>query len=237
MSAQYTDIEVEYIDHMGSDARVLNVARTSFNKWKEEDALLDEHELSLLEYLATSLPKNQRHEWKALAQSSKHWSPFAHCFLTVRCRVPLFLARQLSKHQVGLSWNEESRRYIDDEPTFYMPKELHYRPSNAKQGSAGVHKDSKVITSEMRKITHVTLENYNRLIQFGVAPEEARMILPQNAMVNYIWSGSVMSMIRVLHQRLDSHAQLAAQDFAKKLKVILEEHFPHSIKAFSYLWR
>ena len=237
MSAKFRDIEVTYIDSMGNDARVLNIARTSFNKWKEEDTLLDEHELSLLEYLATGLPKNQRHEWKALAQSSKHWSPFAHCFLTVRCRVPLFLARQLSKHQVGLSWNEESRRYIDTEPTFWIPKEWHVRPKNAKQGSAGVHEDSKEITEQVLIVTDVALFNYSHLIQIGVAPEEARMILPQNTMVNYIWSGSVMSMIRVLHQRLDSHAQLAAQDFAKKLKVILEEHFPHSIKAFSYLWR
>ena len=237
MSAQYTDIEVEYIDHMGSDARVLNVARTSFNKWKDENADLDESSISLLEYLATGVPKDQRNDWQALAQSSKHWSPFAHCFLSIRCRVPLFLARQLVKHQVGLSWNEESRRYIDTEPTFWIPKEWHVRPKNAKQGSAGVHKHSKEITEQVKRVTDVALFNYNHLIQIGVAPEEARTVLPLNTCINYVWSGSLMALIRVLHQRLDGHAQLAAQEFASKLSVIVKEHFPMSYQAHKFLFQ
>ena len=235
--ANIKPIEVEYIDHMGSDKRVTNVARVSFNKWEDESNDITARDRGLLEYLSTGLPSSQRNDWELRAKAHSHWSPFAHCFLSIRCRVPLFLARQLVKHQVGLSWNEESRRYIDTEPTFWIPKEWHVRPKNAKQGSAGVHKYSKEITEQVRRVTDVALFNYNHLIQIGVAPEEARTVLPLNTCINYVWSGSLMALIRVLHQRLDGHAQLAAQEFASKLSVIVKEHFPMSYQAHKFLFQ
>ena len=228
--ANIKPIEVEYIDHMGSDKRVTNVARVSFNKWEDESNDITTRDSGLISYLATGLPSSERDNWELRANAHTHWSPFAHCFLSVRCSAPIFLARQLVKHQVGLSWNEESRRYISDEVDFWLPEAVHEKPSNAKQGSGKVMPDSAQMRAIMKDETECAYSTYKALLSYGVAPEEARMVLPLNSMTHWVWSGSLMAFMRVYSQRIDGHAQLAAQEFAGKLGGILKGYFPESFK-------
>lgn len=208
------NINVEYIDSMGGDLAVVNAARVSFAKEKQ---VLDEQDVRLINYLA----------------KHNHWTPFGHVQLKVRVGGPIFLARQLVKHGIGLVWNEESRRYVDDEPSFYIPETLHKRPENAKQGSGAT-----LPLSEMENAlgliygaTEGCLETYKELLNWGVAPEEARMVLPLNTMTHWIWTGSLAAFHRIYRLRVDAHAQLAAQEFAHKLGPIVESIAPESWKA------
>lgn len=215
---QLAEQSVELIDFMGSDVNIVNAARVSFAKEVQEFNL--DTDSKLLRYLA-------KHD---------HWSPFAHTCISVRCKVPLFIARQLVKHQVGGNWNEESRRYISHEPEFWLPKELHTRPDNAKQGSGSVHPASQAHLETMHKLSSICLHNYQNMVECGVAPEEARMVLPLNTMTNFIWTGSLLFFRRVIAQREDAHAQLAAQEFAAKLKAVVRPVYPHGYLALETAW-
>lgn len=227
------EISVEYIDSMGSDQRVCNVARTSFAKWNDESVELNQKDIGLLNYLASGVPATERDDYEALYKASTHWAPFAHCQLTIRMCIPVFLARQLVKHVVGLTWSEESRRYISSEVDYWIPSVIHAVPEGSiKQGSGLVHKNSEVLRKSMELRTNQAIDNYYELLKQGVAPEEARMTLPLNAMVNVVWTGSLLAFIRVVKQRKSSHAQLAAQEFATQLEEIIQEHFPESLKAY-----
>lgn len=206
-------IEVKYIEHMGSDVNVVNAARVSFAKEVKEFDL--EKDRKLLKYLA----------------KHKHWSPFAHTCISLRCKVPIALARQLVKHQVGGNWNEESRRYIDDEPEFWFPEVLHNRPENAKQGCADEHPFGQYWLHAMEASTEKALNFYTTLIAKGVAPEEARLVLPLNSMTNLVWTGSILFFHRVWQQRSDAHAQTFAREFADKLLAVIQPLYPHSIEA------
>jgi thymidylate synthase (FAD) len=205
------DIEVKLLDSMGTDLSVANVARVSFDKQHDE---LTDGDVKLINYLAT-------HD---------HWSPFAHCFASFRIKAPLFVARQLVKHQVGLSWNEVSRRYVDSEPEFYMPKELRGRAENVKQGS-GEALGYQGQLNWIRCNSNAALEAYKDLLDNGVAPEQARMVLPLNTMTEWIWSGSLMAFARVCRQRLDPHAQYECRLVAEQLDERLRWAFPESMAA------
>lgn len=205
-------ITVELVDSMGSDINVVNAARVSFAKQVTE---FREQDQKLLNYLATH----------------GHWSPFAHTCVTIRAKVPIALARQLVKHQVGGNWNEESRRYIDSEPEFWFPTELHDRPTNAKQGCADVNKYSKGYLYAMEEHTEKSLLLYNDMLKAGIAPEEARLVLPLNTMTNIVWTGSILFFHRVWQQRSDSHAQTFAREFADILRPVLSKVYPHSMEA------
>ena len=227
------DILVEYIDHMGSDMRVCNMARQSFGKLKEESQELSEGDVSLLEYLSTGVAKDDRTDYEKMYKASTHWAPFAHVQMSIRVRVPVFLARQLVKHQVGMVWSEESRRYISGGIHYWLPDAVHAKPEGSiKQGSGTIHEDSDYMLAMMKSQTEASIASYEYLLDRGVAPEEARMVLPLNHMVNVSWTGSLVALLRVVKQRQDSHAQLAAQEFANKLKPILLEHFPHASQAY-----
>lgn len=236
-------ISVELIDSMGNDLRVSNVAKVSFNKWDDESLEINEKQIGLLNYLATGLPSNERGDWEKRAKASTHWTPFGHCFLSVRVGVPIFLARQLHKHVVGLVINEESRRYITDDIALYIPQVVHKKPDSAKQGaSKEAHTchhikcggDNHCTALEaISKSSELSVASYYNLLEAGVAPEEARMVLPLNSMTHWVWSGSLMAFMRVAKQRVDGHAQLAAREFASKLLVILKDKFPESVKAFN----
>ena len=204
------NVSLEYIDHMGSDVNVVNAARVSFAKEVKEFNLTTD--TKLLNYLA-------KHD---------HWSPFAHTCISVRCKVPLWLARQLVKHQVGGNWNEESRRYIDDSPMFWFPEELHTRPDSVKQGSGGVHSASEFWLREMRDSTEHNFTMYKDMLAVGIAPEEARFVLPLNTMTNFVWTGSLLFFCRVIRQRQDGHAQLGAQEFAALAATVVQPLYPHS---------
>lgn len=224
-----SDSKVELVDKMGSDLSVVNAARVSFHKFTEEMSEKDE---GLIRYLA----------------SHGHWTPFAHTSLSFRIKAPIFVARQLVKHQVGGVWNEVSRRYVDEEPEFYFPSTWRGRPVNAKQGSSG--KFSGYIFHEygnekiplefqhgvdegvevIPKILEETLHLYNAMIYAGVAPEQARMVLPQNTMTEWIWTGSLMFFARVCKQRLDPHAQQETREVAQMINDNIPEDFKISWK-------
>jgi thymidylate synthase (FAD) len=213
---------VELVDFMGSDLSVVNAARVSFAKesdWEEitesgvftGDVKLSDKDAKLISYLA----------------KHNHWSPFAHNSISLRIKAPIFAARQMVKHQVGLVWNEVSRRYVDDEPEYFLPSSWRSRPENVKQGSGGIV-DNYSPNNDWLKGCH---EMYLLMLEKGIAPEQARMVLPQNTMTEWIWTGSLMAFARVCKQRLDPHAQAETQEVAKKINNIVEPLFPVSWKA------
>lgn len=191
-------MKVTLIDYMGSDLTVVNAARVSFNKESQRVENGNHKDLS---------PEDKR-LIKYLAKHS-HWSPFSHCFLQFRIEAPLFVARQLVKHQVGLAWNEVSRRYVDYPPKFYLPDEWRTKADNVKQGSSNdtIHFD----TSAFMETAYA---EYERALDAGIAPEMARMLLPQNMYTEWYWSGSLYAFSRVVNQRLDKTAQLETQYIA-----------------------
>ena len=214
------DIAVTILDLMGSDLTVVNAARVSFDKesmfeWNHEElgGKLSDADARLVKYLA-------RHN---------HWSPFAHTSVQFRVKAPIFVARQLAKHQVGGVWNEVSRRYVDSEPEFYIPAEWRGRPDGSvKQGSGEPVHHQKLVEAVVKKTTAETLEIYNALLSSGVAPEMARMVLPQNTMTEWYWTGSLMFWARVCRQRLDAHAQAESQQVALLVSQHMRKFFPVS---------
>lgn len=213
MEIKVADMKVEYIDHMGSDINVVNAARVSFAKEVQEFDL--EKDTKLINYLA----------------KHNHFTPLAHTSVTIRVKAPIFMARQFVKHQIGLVWNEESRRYIDDEPEFYIPQVLRGRPVNAKQGSSGQLESSELLVDMIVEESSRCLTLYNRLLEGNVAPEQARMVLPQNTMTNWMWTGSLVAFARVIKLRTDSHAQEEAQVLASMIDEAIKDLYPVSWKA------
>jgi thymidylate synthase (FAD) len=207
-------MNVDLVDHMGTDLTVVNAARVSFDK---TSSTLDEKDIKLINYLA-------RHN---------HWSPFSHCFLQFRVKAPIFIARQLAKHQVGLSWNEVSRRYVDSEPEFYEPDTWRGKPENVKQGSEGEAKSQYFPNLYIGDVTQLALTNYNKMITQGVAPEMARMILPQNMYTEWYWSGSLYAFSRVCQLRLDKTSQIEVQQVARQISAYCTTKFPHSWNALT----
>ena len=165
------------------------------------------------------------HAYKRRAQ---HWAPFAHPHLSLRMTLPMFLARQFVKHQIGGVWSEESRRYISDEPGVWFPDEWHGRPGDVKQGSGDVHENSEMWGQAAREHTKNALAFYGQAVGSGVAPEEARIVLPLNTMTTVTWTGSLLFWSRVCNQRVDSHAQLAAQELGRQIANIVRPRYPVS---------
>jgi thymidylate synthase (FAD) len=219
-------IEVTYIDHMGSDLSVVNAARVSFNKKSDwlprvhngEKKVLSQKDIKLIRSLA----------------NHKHTSPFGHAFASFHVKAPVFVARQLVKHKF-LRWNEVSRRYVDDEPEFYQPDEWRGRADNVKQGSYGVvtlYEDH-----QMRQAYHPTeinvycLETYNYLLEQGVAPEQARMVLPQSMMTEWYWSGTLYAFAKMCGLRLKEDTQAETRVVAEKVEDVMIKLYPVSWEA------
>ena len=230
-------MSVEYIDHMGSDLSVVNAARVSFDK-------ASSWELHPVGHLHPEYPYAERlseKDAKLIAYLAKynHWSPFAHTSVQLRIKAPIFVARQLVKHQVGGVWNEVSRRYVDSEPEFYFPEVWRGRPTDgAKQGSSGVvdieqRWSGGEVSDPASTAVMESLDAYNALLSLGVAPEQARMVLPQNMQTEWIWTGSVMFFARVCKQRLDPHAQQESQEIAKLISDCVRPLFPASWAALT----
>ena len=202
-------MNVTLIDKMGSDATVVNAARVSFAKQIEGHRVnLSQKDEKLIKYLA----------------DHNHWSPFAHASLQFRIKAPIFVARQLVKHQVGLVWNEVSRRYVDDEPEFYIPFMWRKRPPKSiKQGSSKEEVEYD-ITSELGILKKL----YNDMIEKGIAPEMARMVLPQNMMTEWYWSGSLYAFARVCNLRLKEDTQTETRDVVRHIEQVMRDQFPVS---------
>ena len=217
-------IEVAVVDCMGSDLSVVNAARVSFDKtsdwnyWRDEDGqvltYLKDKDVKLIRYLA----------------QHGHWSPFSHAFLSFRIKAPIFVARQLGKHQVGLAWNEVSRRYVDTPPEFYEPEGFRLKAENVKQGSSvEFHEDNEALIETLRLYHEGAQKNYDFLVnELGICPEQARMVLPQSMMTEWIWSGSLYAFARICKLRLDAHAQYETQVVAQMIAEDCEYHFPVS---------
>jgi|TARA_B110000858_G_scaffold141300_1_gene160375 thymidylate synthase (FAD) len=222
-------MEVKFIDKMGSDLSVVNAARVSFSKTSEWESIpeagpvegfLSSQDEKLINYLA----------------KHNHWSPFGHASMQLHIKAPVFVARQLVKHQVGLVWNEVSRRYVDDEVEFYEPDVWRGAPVNAKQGSSDVGVDinpSNMMVNDYKLALDRAKWTYEHLLGQGVAPEQARMVLPQSMMTEWYWSGTLMAFARVCNLRCKSDTQLETQMVANQIDEIGEEYFPYSWKALT----
>jgi len=235
-------IKATLIDHMGSDLSTVNAARVSFGKaseaveWLEYDyengnrcgdliAVLEERDKKLIRYLA----------------KHKHLSPFGHAFASFHVKAPIFVARQLQKHKF-LRWNEISRRYVSDEPEFYVPEVWRGKSADKKQGSDGVI-NMDIITNTGEPYTdkyketmaeYIFEENlvvgifYKRLLKVGVAPEQARMVLPQSTMTEWYWSGSLDAFASMCRLRCASDTQYESRVVADQISKVMGDLFPVS---------
>lgn len=215
-------IEVTLLDCMGSDLSVVNAARVSFDKESTLETApsgtgvfyhkLSDRDAKLIKYLAD-------HE---------HKSPFNHCFVSFRVKAPIFVARQLVKHKF-LPWNEVSRRYVDSEPEFFFPEVWRAKAENVKQGSSDTAVEFTML--DPMSSTLCALTDYKEMLRDGVCPEQARMILPQNTMTEWIWSGSLGAFADMCRLRLDAHAQKESRDVAEEVAKHLRKLFPVSFEA------
>ena len=215
------ECSVELIDYMGDDLRVADAARVSFDKKSSlnADGTLQDRDAKLINYLA-------RH---------KHWTPFSHCMITLRETVPIFVSRQRFKHMVGFTYNEVSRRYVDDEPSFFVPTEWRGRAENKKQGSNGFLDEEMepVVSGDVKQLLFQSVEVYNFMLTVGTAPEQARMVLPQNMMTSYYVTGSLAAWARAYNLRAAEDSQKEIQDLAAKWNEIIAPLFPVSWKALT----
>ena len=199
---------------MGDDRTVVDAARVSFDKASqlgEEVA-----DTKLINYLA----------------KHGHWTPFSHPQITMRYIVPIFVARQEFKHIVGFTRNEVSRRYVDDTPEFYVPEVWRSRPEGSvKQGSGGEVKDNEAVKQAYDRALDTAYETYVDMIDAGVAPEMARMILPQSMYTSYYVTGSLAAFARFVKQRTDPHAQVEIQELAKMVDGVIRPLYPVSWSA------
>jgi thymidylate synthase (FAD) len=218
-------ITATYIDHCGSDLSVVNAARVSFGKKSHFEGrvggpnVLSSRDTKLVNYLA----------------KHKHISPFGHAFASFHIKAPIFVARQLVKHKF-LRWNEISRRYVDDEPELYVPDVWRGRSADKKQGSEG--------TVELPAYAHITsswkgyegkgnyysisLHVYKDLLKHGVAPEQARMVLPQSTMTEWYWSGSLDAFADMCRLRCATDTQAETRVVADDISKKMSELFPVS---------
>jgi len=231
---------IEYLDHHGSDSAIANSARVSFadfGDWNDiAEGYTEERQTKLISYLATH----------------RHLTPFRHNSISIRCKAPIFIARQLGKHQAGLSWNEVSRRYVKGGIEFHTPESWRAAPEGSiKQGSAGEFTGS-VINPIMYGSEHeahvgakdsahgvyedlleMCLTVYSNMLDAGVAPEQARMVLPQSMMTEWVWTGNLLAFAHIYNERIASGAQLEAQEFARELDKVIRPLFPEGWEALT----
>lgn len=206
---QKATTQVEYIDHFGSDDSVVNAARVSFNKTAE--LYTPEQNAKLIRYLA----------------EHNHKSCFNHAFVSFRVKAPIFVARQLVKHEY-LPWNETSRRYVDDEPEFF-DIQWRYRPEKSvKQGSAGeLSEEDKIKANKIFwELAESSLKAYNDLLDLNIAPEQARAALLLDTCTDWVWSGSLFAFAKMCNLRLDSHTQKEATEVAAQINQKMQGIFP-----------
>lgn len=218
-------IKVDYLDKLGNDLTPVNAARCSFNKFKTN---FDDTDKKLLDYLARN----------------DHWSPYSHAYVQVRVTAPLFVARQAWKSHVGVSggdagvpaWNEVSRRYVDLPPDYFHPMCWRSKPKNRKQGSGAKLGDAGQLAADFVYLVGIKASDwsYKLLLKLGVAPEQARMVVPQAMVTTWWWTGSLAFWARFCNLRMDDHAQGEIQQLAQRINDICGTHFPNSWEALRY---
>jgi thymidylate synthase (FAD) len=218
---------------MGDDITTVNAARVSFNKeseWVSGESVgfpthlfeipeVSARDESLINYLA----------------KHSHWTPFSHSCLTVRVKAPIFVARQLFKHKVGLTENEISRRYVSDEPEFWQPKEgFRQRAENKKQGSKEEllgENEENLAKAYYNRALEAAATAYEEMLKAGACPEQARAVLPQAMFTEWYWTGSLLAFSRVYKLRTDSHAQAETGEIAEMIGEICRKIWPVSWRA------
>ena len=209
-------MDVTLVEKMGTDLTVVNAARVSFGKKKTKFTKQDG---KLIDYLA-------RHN---------HWTPFGHCSLQFHVVAPVFVARQLVKHQVGLVWNEISRRYVDSEPEFYKPEEWRLKAEDKKQGSSDEAWEGDTVDDPSIAYDNLCSDARNKYLYWvnalNICPEQARMILPQSMKTEWYWSGTLMAFARVCNLRCKPDAQLETRLITDQIDEISSAEFPVSWKA------
>ena len=233
-------MKVDLIDVMGDDLRVVNAARVSFSKESEWEKLEEpiKHEFDNGWYFQQESLSEKDQKLISYLAKHNHWTPFSHVMITMREKVPIFVARQRFKHMVGFTYNEVSRRYVDDPPEFYIPDGWRRKAENKKQGSSDeiveyieneewagdIKRDYARVTDDLRAF-------YQCMIDSGVAPEQARMVLPQSLYTEYFVTGSLAAWARAYKLRIDPHAQKEIQDLAIEWDKIISQ-----IDSLKYSW-
>ena len=221
MKVKFSRSHIYYIAHMGNDLTVVNAARVSFKKHHDE---LDASDEKLIAFLA----------------AGKHFSPFTHPQLQLRVKAPLFVARQMWKSHIGISggdagymaWNEVSRRYVSDEPEFYLPGDWRLRADNVKQGSSEeIMSSSDEIYMEYESSIADGLAFYSLSLERGMCPEQARIILPQSMMTEWYWTGSLAAWVRIVGLRADKHA--LSLENKKLIHPLWRTHIPYKFHHYS----
>lgn len=205
-------MNVSYVDHMGTDDSIVNAARVSFAK------------------TADNYSKEQNDKLNKYLADHGREMPFAHTAITLRVSAPISIRTQCFKHKVGFVENEESRRYLATEPTYYIPKFREAPNMDLKQGSGGYIEDQLALAAldTYEAICAKAIESYKELLDLGVAPEQARFVLPQGMMTCWIWTGSLLAYARFYKLRTDPHAQKEIQLLALAVGDILSKLFPVS---------
>ena len=214
-------MKVEILDYFGSDKMAVDVARVSYGKIKEQ---FDEKDVRLIKYLV----------------EHKHTSPFRHAQLQFRIQCPIYVERQLFKHQVGWSANSISGRYVDFSDSYDLPNQLRYQSKDSKQGSAGdiPEYQNSMLLIRMRELVEKSKDLYEELVDEGVSKEQCRIILPLCLETTFVWTGSVLAFIHLCELRLKPDAQKETRDVVeemlKQVKSIEGNPFEHTINAFGF---
>jgi len=233
-------MQAQLIENMGSDLTVVNAARVSFSKeseWEyyDEDGRGPSSSSSPCgEYFnIRKLPTQDNKLINYLAKHN-HWTPFSHPQIMMREKVPIFVARQRFKHMVGFTYNEVSRRYVDDGPEFFTPDVWRSRPEGSvKQGSGSALMSQDYVQAAVDHVHSTAWSTYSRLLASNVAPEQARMVLPQSMYTEYYVTGSLSAWARAYKQRIDAHAQMEIQDLARSWNDIIAPLYPKSWEALT----
>lgn len=248
-------MQATYLSHYLDDMAVANAARLSFAKLAEN--FTPDQNNNLIRFLARGMKSSDWHSLCAeiidigkngnletqarkahdlavyMRSIPEHWVPFGHPHITIRMQAPVAIARQLFKHKIGFVESEESRRYISTTPELFMPDSFRAAAEDKKQGSGGDHEESEFWLQQYSTACNTMITLYETMITNGIAPEQARFILPQGVEVNWVWTGSLYAFANVKNQRMDSHAQKETQDLVAQIDKIIAPLYPVSWAALT----
>lgn len=210
-------MKVELLDYMGSDDSIVNAARVSFKKRASQ--FTTEQNKNLIEYLA----------------ANKHEIPFAHTAITLRVKAPISIRTQCFKHKIGFVESEVSRRYVTDDPEIFIPTFREKPEKEIKQGSGDTHADHELLAGSYKEAAYICINLYKGLLANGVAPEQARFILPQGTMTEWVWTGSLLAFMRFYKLRTGVHAQKEIKTLALMVEDVIKPIYPISWEALA-LW-
>lgn len=213
-------MKVELLNYFGNDLMVCDVARVSFGK--QANSYTDKQNAKLIRYLA----------------DHKHTSPFRHTQLQFRVECPIYIERQIFKHQIGVSVNSISGRYVDFSDTYYKIDTWRKQSTNSKQGSEGEIDNQKLANQLQDEIIDKCKRAYDLLIRMGTSKEQARSVLPFALQTQFIWTGSFLAFIHLCSLRIKPDAQqetrLLVENMLELVKKIEGNPFKHSLEAFKY---